>query len=167
MTVDRRGIVAAVAATFALSGCSAIQLPSGTATLDPIAFFTGKSSGRGSLDTLIASPVDVTVESVGTPVPGGLRLVQRIREGSKRPRVRVWIIRKGEDGVYSGTLTDAKGEVWMRTQGPIASITYHTPSGLRIDQQLALQQDGRTILNRLEARRFGIRLAVLNETIRK
>ena len=33
--------------------------------------------------------------------------------------------------------------------------------------QLALHQDGRTIHNRLEAYKYGIRLAVLNETIRK
>ena len=160
-------VVAVLTAAFLVGGCRSAELPSGSGTLDPISFFTGPTSGSGKLDTLIASPVPVTVESMGTPIPGGLRLVQSIREGSKRPRVRVWTIRRGEQGNYSGTLTDAKGEVWMRTLGPIAVITYHTPSGLRIDQELALQQDGRTILNRLKAFKYGIRVAVLDETIRK
>jgi hypothetical protein len=46
-------------------------------------------------------------------------------------------------------------------------VRYRTPSGLRLQQQLALQADGRTIFNRLKAYKFGIRVAVLDETIRK
>jgi hypothetical protein len=150
-----------------LAACTSVQLPAGAAPFDPIAFFTGATTGEGSLDTLIASPVRVTVKSQGTAIPGGLRLVQRIQEGAKPPRTRVWIIRKQEDGEYGGTLTDAKGEVRMRSVGPFAVINYRTPSGISIDQQLALQADGRTILNRLEAYKYGIRVAVLDETIRK
>jgi hypothetical protein len=39
--------------------------------------------------------------------------------------------------------------------------------GLEVEQQLALQSDGRTVLNRLEVKKFGARLATLNETITK
>lgn len=150
-----------------LTACTSVQLPAGTAPLDPIAFFSGATAGEGKLDTLIASPVRVTVKSQGTPIPDGLRLVQVITEGAKAPRTRVWTIRKRGPADYGGTLTDAKGEVMMIGNGPYAYIGYSTPSGLVIQQQLALQPDGRTILNRLEAYKFGIRVAVLNETIRK
>ena len=39
--------------------------------------------------------------------------------------------------------------------------------GLEVRQQLALQSDGRTILNRLSVRKFGLEVAYLDETIRK
>ena len=39
--------------------------------------------------------------------------------------------------------------------------------GLTVQQQLAEQPDGRTILNRLVVSKLGVRVATLNETIRK
>jgi hypothetical protein len=39
--------------------------------------------------------------------------------------------------------------------------------GLDVDQQLTLQGDGKTLLNRLHVRKFGVRVAVVEETIRK
>ncbi|WP_300974023.1 DUF3833 family protein [Sphingomonas sp. LHG3406-1] len=155
-------------ALFLLTACAdAADLPAGPTPLDPIAFFTGETSGRGTLDPIFGRSVPITVESQGTPQPGGLRLVQRIKEGDKPERTRVWVIEDRKDGFYTGTLTDADGMVVMDVIGPRANIAYSTPSGLSIHQQLALQPDGRTVLNRLEARKFGIRLAVLSETIRK
>ena len=87
--------------------------------------------------------------------------------GSKPARTRVWTIVRDSNGYFTGSLTDADGPVVMQVTGARATVAYRTPSGLRIQQQLALQADGRTILNRLEAYKFGIRVAVLDETIRK
>jgi hypothetical protein len=150
-----------------LGGCTTVDLPAGSAPLDPIGFFSGVSHGEGTLDTLIARPVRVSVASQGFPELGGLKLVQRIREGEKPERVRTWTMRKSGPSSYTGTLTDAEGPVAIVVEGPRALVRYTTPSGLRIQQQLALQADGRTILNRLHAYKFGIRVAVLDETIRK
>lgn len=69
--------------------------------------------------------------------------------------------------LYSGTLTDAKGPVTVRTSGSRAIIGYTMKGGLQVRQQLALQSDGRTLLNRLDVQKFGVRVARLNETIRK
>jgi hypothetical protein len=150
-----------------LAACTSIQLPAGDATLDPIVFFTGVTNGKGSLDTLVARPVPVSVSSLGFPEHGGLKLIQRIREGDKPERVRTWTMRRTGEGRYTGTLTDAEGSVTISIAGPRGEIRYRTPSGLRIHQQLALQPDGATIVNRLEAYKFGIRVAVLDETIRR
>jgi hypothetical protein len=144
-----------------------VQLPAGAAPLDPIAFFTGVTNGEGSLDTLIARPVPISVSSLGFPEHGGLKLIQRIEEGDKPERVRTWTMKRAGPGRYTGTLTDAAGPVRITVSGPRALVSYVTPSGLRIRQQLALQPDGRTILNRLEAYKFGLRVAVLDETIRR
>lgn len=159
------GAVAAPLLVLGLTGCTSIELPAGGTPLDPIAFFTGVSNGQGSLDTLIASSVPVTVASLGFPEHGGLKLIQRITEGTKPVRVRTWTMKRVGPGRYTGTLTDAAGPVEIVTKGPRADISYQTPSGIRIRQQLALQSDGRTILNRLEAYEFGIRVATLTETI--
>ncbi len=150
-----------------LTACTSVQLPAGPAPLNPIAFFTGATRGSGTLDPVFGRSVPITVESRGTPIPGGLRLVQRISEGTKAPRTRSWIMRQASPGRFTGILTDAEGPVDIRVEGPRATIGYRTPSGLRIRQQLALQQGGRTLLNRLEAFKFGMRVATLDETIQK
>jgi hypothetical protein len=154
-------------ALLTLTACTSVQLPAGPALLDPIAFFAGVTNGEGTLDTLIARPVPVTVSSLGFPEHGGLKLTQRIREGDKPERTRTWTMRRNGPTSYTGTLTDAEGPVAIIVTGPRATIDYRTPSGLRIRQQLALQPDGRTILNRLEAFKFGLRVATLDETIRR
>ena len=68
---------------------------------------------------------------------------------------------------YSGSLTDAKGQVNVIVSGARADIRYKTKAGFDIEQQLLLQSDGKTILNRLSAHKFGIQVATLSETIRK
>ena len=156
-----------LALALALAGCTSVQLPAGPAPLDPVAFFTGDSRGTGTLDPVIGRTVPISVESRGTSQGDTLRLVQRISEGDKPPRTRVWTIRTLSDGGYLSTLTDAQGVVSLDLRGPRAYLGYTTPSGIRIKQQLALQPDGRTIRNRLEAYKFGLRVAVLDETIRK
>jgi hypothetical protein len=156
-----------IAAALLLTGCTSVELPAGTATLDPIAFFSGVTNGEGTLDTLIASPVPISVSSLGFREHGGLKLIQRIEEGDKSARVRTWTMKPAGPGRYTGTLTDAQGPVEITVSGARADIGYTTPSGLRIRQQLALQSDGATILNRLEAYKYGIRVAVLDETIRR
>jgi hypothetical protein len=150
-----------------LTACTAAELPAGPAPLDPIDFFTGDTSGTGTLNPLIGRSVPITVSSRGVREGDALRLVQLITEGSKPPRTRSWIMRPVGPGRFTGTLTDAEGPVEITVTGPRATIRYRTPSGIGIRQQLALQADGRTIRNHLAAFKFGIRVAVLEETIRK
>jgi hypothetical protein len=152
---------------FLLTACAAVELPAGNAPIDPIAFFTGTTHGTGRLHPIVGKASAVTVASTGTPTASGLRLVQRITEGTKPERTRVWVIAPAGPGHFTGTLTDATGPVTMTVSGPRAFVAYATPSGLRIRQQLALQSDGRTILNHLEAFKLGIRVATLDETIRR
>ena len=52
------------------------------------------------------------------------------------------------------------------TDGPRATIRYAMKGGLQVRQQLALQTDGRTLLNHLEVRKWGVRVARVEETIR-
>ena len=161
--------LAAAVAAFALGGCAtSVNLPAAEGvSFDPIAFFTGRTHGQGTLDTLLSDPVILSVDSLGRRSGDSLILDQTIREGAKPPRTRHWTIRSAGTNSYSGTLTDAAGAVQMRTQGPRAFIRYTMTNGLQVEQQLALQPDGRTLLNRLDVRKFGVRVAKVEETIRK
>lgn len=157
-----------LAFTAMAAGAAAIQLPAGSsATLDPIAFFTGRSEGFGTVDTLLGRPVKLLVESIGRREGDTLILDQTIREGAKPSRVRRWIMRPVAPGRYTGTLTDAEGPVNVTVAGPRASIRYRMRGGFDVNQQLTLQSEGRTLLNRLHVKKFGVRVAIVEETIRK
>lgn len=161
--------IAAVAA-LALSGCAtAVQLPAAAnARFDPVAWFTGTSHGDGTLHKLLSSPVRTSVDSVGRPDgAGGMILDQTLWEPGKPPRKREWVMRPVGQNRFTGTLTDASGPVDLTVSGARALIHYPMKGGLQVHQQLALQSDGRTILNRLSVRKFGFEVAHLDETIRK
>ena len=152
----------------ALAGCTSVRLPAAEqAMLDPVAFFTGRSHGSGTLTIVMSGSTPISVESIGQPEPGGLLLQQTIREDDKPPRVREWRIRRVAPNRYTGTLTEAEGPVTLVTRGPRALIRYRMKNGTTVRQQLALQPDERTILNHLEVSKWGVRVAWLEETIRK
>jgi hypothetical protein len=161
--------ILALSAFVALTGCTEVQLPAAaTATLDPIAFFTGSSHGDGRLHQVLSSAHDVQVDSSGRRQPdGGLLLTQRIAEEGKAPRTREWVMRPVAPGRYTGSLTEAVGPVELTVAGPRAEVRYAMKKGFKVTQELALQPDGRTILNHLEVHKLGVRVAWLDETIRK
>ena len=146
-----------------------VQLPADPgASFDPLTFFSGASHGRGTFRQVFSAPQDLQVESVGRPVAGGgLILTQVIRLEGKQPRIRRWVMRRVGPGRYTGTLTEAVGPVSIAVAGPRAAIRYEMNGGLDVRQQLALQADGRTLLNHLEVRKWGVRVARVEETIRK
>ena len=151
-----------------LPGCASdVQLPVGQLPLDPVTFFLGRSYGDAKLHKIFGTTAQVRVESIGRKQDGALVLDQTIREAHHPSRTRQWLIRKVGPNEYSGTLTDAAGPVQISVQGPRAYINYKMNGALVVRQQLALQSDGTTVLNRLDVFKFGIRVATLQETIRK
>ena len=160
---------AVMAAGLLLSGCAGHSpLPANDrATLDLADFFVGRSRGEGELRVLLQSPQQIRVDSVGKRNRNGTFVIdQRIRKGAKVSDRR-WTMRRVGSNVFTGTLSDATGPVEVRSNGSRATIRYRDKDGVSIEQHLALQGDGKTILNRLQARKFGVRVAELNETIRK
>ena len=151
----------------ALGGCaghaiSALQ----DVRFDPIRFFHAPTEGTGTLHRLAGPPVPIQVSSISEGDLNELRVVQTIREGSKPPRQRLWTIRRVGDGDYAATLTDAVGPVSVKVDGGSAFIRYRMRGGFTVHQQLALQP-GLVVCNRLTVRKLGIRVAWLNETIRR
>jgi hypothetical protein len=162
--------LAVAIAAVALTACgSARALPADPAAkFDPVAFFLGRSHGDGELRKLLSKPARISVDSLGRRERNGtLVLDQVIKVGAKPPSTRRWTMRQIGPGRFTGTLTDAVGPASIEVAGPRATIRYRMKGGLDVSQQLALQPGGRTVLNRLTVTKFGIRVATLDETIRK
>ena len=141
--------------------------PAGRA-LDPLAFFTGESRGEATLRKLFSDPVRIRVHSIGTRAANGtLTLRQRIWEGDKPPRDRVWNLRQSRSGQYVGTLSDAQGPVSGSLEHGTLHLRFKMKGGLNAEQWLTPGAEPGLLDNAMVVRRFGLRLAVLEETIRK
>ena len=152
-----------------LVGCSATApAPAAPPTFDPLAFFTGKSRGEGTLKVMTKPSVRIRVESEGRPDgKGGLILDQTVREGSKPPRQRRWSLRPTSAATLTGTITDNPGPVKGRLDGNRLLLNYAMKGGLKAEQVLTIQPGGRTLVNRMTVRKFGIPVAHVDEVITK
>ena len=139
------------------------------AAIDPIAFFTGRTEGEGALSVAMQQrPVTVRVRGNGRVDPDGtLVLDQRVREGSKPVKERQWRIRQVAPGQYAGTLSDADGPVSGELVGERLHLRFKMKGGLTADQWLALDPGGISVRNVMTVRKMGVRVATLDETIRR
>ena len=154
----------------ALSACAADAPPPqiSNQTLDPIVFFTGHAEGRATLHELMSDSRPLQVHSDGHPDgKGGLVLVQRIEQQGRLERTRSWHLVPAGPGRFTGTLTDASGPVEATVDGPRLHIRYSMKGGLEVVQTLTLTPDGRSLDNRMSVSKFGLRVAHLEELIRK
>ena len=150
-----------------VAGCSA-PAPAAPPTFDPLAFFTGPSRGEGTLKVMTKPSVPIRVESEGRPDgKGGIVLDQTIREGSKPPRQRRWVLRQTSPTTMTGTITDNPGPVSGRLDGNRLLLTYTMKKGLKAEQVLTIQPGGRSVVNRMTVRKLGIPVAHVNEVITK
>ena len=160
-----------LALALALGGCSSDEpdtKPPESATLNPIAYFTGHAEGRATLHKLVGAPEAILVHSDGrSDGKGGVFLAQRIEEQGKPPRTRQWHLVPAGPGHFTGSLTDASGPVAASVTGPRLEIEYPMKGGLEARQVLVLRGDGRTLDNRLKVTKLGLQLARLDEIIVK
>lgn len=135
---------------------------------DPKAFFTGRTTGEGVLRVVLSRPRAVHVVGNGhLDADSSLVLDQRLEEAGRPPSTRSWHLRSVSDARFSGTLSDAKGPVVADVHGNLLHIRFTAKRGLAVEQWLYLQPGGETALNRMVARKFGIVVATLRETIRR
>ena len=113
------------------------------------------------------APVTVLVHGNGRlDFDGMLLLEQTVAEGAKRPATRRWRIRADGPGRYSGTLSNA-GPVTGMASGSRLHLHFVMKGGLATDQDLDLAADGQSAHNVMTVRKMGVRVAVLDETIRR
>jgi len=151
-----------------LGGCMpSVEPPKPGPHFDPFVFFAGDSRGEASLRKLFSSPEPIHVRSHGQIESGTLVLAQTIAEGDTPPRDRVWHIRAVGPDRFAGTLSDAAGPVSGEVEGNRLHLAFAMKGGVAADQWLTLAPDGRSAHNILVARKFGLVVAVLDETIRR
>ncbi len=112
--------------------------------------------------------VELQVESMGRPDgKGGITLDQTIKEGSKPARKRRWVLRRTSPTTMTGTITDNPGPVTGRLDGNRLLLSYTMKGGLKAVQVLTIQPGGRSLINRMTVRKFGLTVARVEELITK
>jgi hypothetical protein len=142
--------------------------PAADPKLDMIAFFTGKTHGENVIKVALQRPHKLIVDSVGgRNKEGEFVLIDNVQEEGKPARKRVWAMHPAGPNHFTGNLSDAKGPVDVVIAGNSAMISYvMKEGGLKVEEQLALQHDG-TLSNHVIARKFGLKFAQVDGTIRK
>ncbi|MEO6799564.1 MAG: DUF3833 family protein [Rhodanobacter sp.] len=131
----------------------------------PVAGFGGTSEGNGTLKLLFGKPRLYHVQSDGHVLANGtFRLDQTVLFQGKPPRHRHWILTTVEPGEYSGTLSDAAGQVAGHTDGPRLTLSYRLKGPLVMHQTLEMKPDG-TIDNVGRITLLGLPVGHLQETI--
>ncbi|KQU53206.1 hypothetical protein ASG67_10360 [Sphingomonas sp. Leaf339] len=158
-----RFLLAALPALALLTTAAAPPAP----TFDALRFFNGKTEGKGRFKVVLRAGHDVHVQGHGRMEGDTLILDQIVTREGTAPKPRQWRIREVSPGRYTGTLTDAKGAITGETTGDRLHLAFTSTGGFKVEQWLTLAADGRSAQNRLTAKKFGITVATLDETIRK
>jgi hypothetical protein len=160
----RLGAAIAIVLLGATAASAAPEVP----RLDMTAFFTGHSHADNVLKIAFHQPVKLIVDSVGGKGDrGDFVLIDTVHEGDKPVRTRKWVMRPAGPNHFTGTLTDATGPVDIVVSGETATVRYTMTGGLKVVQEMKLQGDGRTLSNHVDARKFGLKFARVDGTIRK
>ena len=144
----------------------AAAAPAPGPAFDPVAFFSGRSTGEGRLKKVFSAAQATRVVSLGkVDADGALVLDQTVRIEGEAVRQRQWRLRKVSAERYEGTLSDAKGPVVATLEGGVLHIAYTDKSGYAFRQRLTLEPGGRQAHNAMKVRRFGLTVATVDETI--
>ncbi len=165
----RSTILAATLLAPPLLACApAIPAAAPAPVFDPLTFFAGRTEGIATLKIVLSDPRAVRVEGVGRVEPGGTLVLDQVvaQEGKPATR-RQWRIRRTGPASYAGTLSDATGPVTGEVTGNRLRLNFTMKGGFATEQWLTLAPDGRSAANLLTARKFGVVVARLDETIRK
>jgi hypothetical protein len=135
----------------------------------PEQFFVGRTEGAGSVQMIMAGSHKVRDHSRGhLDRSGALILEQIVEEEGKPARRRSWrLVRAGGNRV-SGTISDAIGPVTGEIQGNVFHLRYQArEASAQVEQWITINPGGRTASNRMIFRKWGLKAATLESTIRK
>lgn len=136
-----------------------------TPALDLVRFFAGTTDAWGTFQKRSG---EVTkrfhVEIIGTAADGGLTLDERFAYDDGTTQRRVWRLKRGAGGAWSGTADDVKGQATGVVSGntlhwqytlllPVDGTTYE----MQFDDWMYLIDES-AMLNRASMRKFGVEL---------
>jgi uncharacterized protein DUF3833 len=142
-----------------------VQQPPGSALEQ---FFIGTVEGSGTVNIIMSGRHAVRDRTRGRrDASGALILDQTVEEEGKPARRRTWRLVRGNGNQVTGTISDARGTVAGEIDGNTLHLRYRMAEGPSVEQRITLQPGGRTALNRMTFRRFGLRVATVETVIRK
>lgn len=155
----------------ALGGCLS-SLPPATQVspspqMRPERFFAGATEGSGRLTFRGREPRAFRVKSEGaTEADGTFRLDQTVTYEDGEMSRRTWLIRSLGDGTYSGTLSDAQGEMRGAVDGNLFHLRYLVRQpAIYMEQWLYLESDGHSVANQAQVTVLGVPWATVEERI--
>ena len=141
---------------------------SASAAFDPFVFFSGSTRGDGTLQVAMKGSEQFKVESRGrSDGKDGFVLDQVIHRDSKPPKQRRWFLREVSPNTLVGTISDSPGAVHGRIVGNSLMLNYPVKGGLRAEQVMTSDGNGKVVRNNIVVRKLGIVVARVREIIRK
>ncbi|HEX6409117.1 MAG TPA: DUF3833 family protein [Sphingomicrobium sp.] len=135
----------------------------------PEHFFVGRTEGAGTVHMIMSGSHKVRDHSRGRlDKSGALILEQVVYEEGKPTRRRSWRLARAGGDRITGTISDAVGPVTGEISGNVFHLKYRAREGnAAVEQWITLHPGGRTASNRMVFRKFGLKAATLESTIRK
>jgi hypothetical protein len=135
----------------------------------PEQFFVGRTEGVGTVTMAFAGSHKVRDVSRGRiDKSGALLLDQVVEEEGKPSRRRSWRLVRGGGNRITGTISDAVGPVTGEMKGNVLHLKYQArEASAQVEQWITLHPGGRTASNRMVFRKFGLKVASLDSTIRR
>ncbi len=147
---------------------SGISSAAGSATIDPLRFFEGRTENSGSAKVMFHK--SYTTRTIGEgriERDGSLTLLQRVEDEGRPPHERRWRVREIGGGRYSGTMTDADGPVTIEKVGNGYRFRFKMKNNLEVEQWLTPLTDGKSAKSSTRVRKFGLTVATSDSVIRK
>lgn len=135
---------------------------------DPLRFFEGRTESVGVMKMIMKKPFRVRSLGLGKiAADGTLHLVQQVRDEGEPPKERVWKIRQVAPGKFMGTMSEAKGPVTIEQVGDGYRFRFKIKGNLSVEQWLIPDNDGKSGTSKLTIRKYGMKVASSDGTIRK
>ena len=131
-------------------------------------FFVGTTEGQGSVNVILSGRHAVRDRTRGRRAPDGALILDQIVEEEGRPaRRRTWRLARTGGNRITGSITDAQGAVAGEVTGNVFHLRYKMKEGPSVEQWITIQPGGRSARNRMVFRKFGMKVASVEETIRR
>jgi hypothetical protein len=128
--------------------------------LNALKFFEGETRSDGTLKIIWGKQRRSRSIGTGTIKPdGSLYLVQQVDDEGKPPQERRWHIRPVAPGRYTGTMSQAAGQVTIEEVSGRYRLLLKTPAGLNVEQWLTPLPGGKSARSHMTVKKLGMVVA--------
>ena len=150
----------------------ALAVPAGPAKaeriIEPLRFFEGRTEMLSLVKVMMKKPYRSRTVGTGRILAdGSLSLIQHINDHGKPPTQRRWLIREISPGKFTGTMSEAVGPVQVQQIGGKFLFRFKMKGKLAIEQWLTPLPGGKAARSKVTVKKFGMRVASSEGTIRK